>query len=545
MEQFRINNLAEIFPQSVKAGIYCRLSQDDDCAGDSSSILTQKMILTKFCEQNEIKVYDTYVDDGYSGLNFNRPSFQRLLGDIEKGLIDSVITKDLSRLGRDYIQTGYYTEVYFQSKNVRYIAVNDGVDTLYDNNDIAPFKNILNDMYAKDLSKKVKSAKRQRMLAGMYVSAQTPYGYKQDPNNKNKLVIDDDAAEVVREIFKLAVQGCGAVKVLKHLTDNRIITPGAYKAERGDTRFDRFYSERLKYKWNQNTVLKIMRDRVYCGDMENHKYEVKNYKTKKCTRVPKDQHIIVENTHAPIITREVYESVQNIITAKHRPKVHEHPNIFKGIVFCAECGYRLHLFQKPQRDKVRVKPEYRCFHHFTYPNECTHHNYIHYENLYNLVYDRLKREFKLLSENRLVDTLQSEFNGESKNKKLLATKTKIELRLENLVKIIKKLFEENVGGVIDDSTYNKLQKEYADERKTLSDKLVVITAELSKKDEFAEKLAKLKETVNNFLNFEELTAEMLNLLIERIEITHRVKHDSGEITQDVKIIYRFISSELQ
>ena len=194
-------NKANHFVCDYRVGLYCRLSVDDGSVGESGSIQTQKMILEKYCSDNKFKIVDVYIDDGFSGLNFNRPSFQKMLHDIDDKKINLVITKDLSRLGRDYIQTGYYTEVYFASKGVRYIAVNDNIDTLYDNNDIAPFKNILNDMYAKDLSRKVKAAKKQRAMNGLFISAQTPYGYKKDPNDKNHLVIDEEASIIVKKEY--------------------------------------------------------------------------------------------------------------------------------------------------------------------------------------------------------------------------------------------------------------------------------------------------------------------------------------------------------
>lgn len=297
-----------------KTAIYCRLSLDDGSLGESGSIQTQKMMLEKYCRDNNFTIKEVYIDDGYSGLNFDRPAFKRLTADIESGNINLVITKDLSRLGRDYLQTGYYTEQYFPLHNVRYIAVNDGVDTLIDNNDIAPFKNILNDMYAKDTSRKVKTAKRLLMQKGLYMAAQPPYGYKKDPNDKNHLVIDEEAAKVVRLIFDLALTNVGVVKITRELNKRGIMSPSIYKANNGDSRFTKLTSTRRQMfknynieSWNTNTVGSILRDVVYVGDMENHKYEVKNYKTKKCTKVPKEEHIIA---------RSDFEHVQELI--KHR-----------------------------------------------------------------------------------------------------------------------------------------------------------------------------------------------------------------------------------
>src|SRR5690554_3640459 len=293
---------------NYKVGVYCRLSQDDGNVGESNSIKTQKLMIEKYCFEHDLNIYDFYVDDGYSGLNYNRPSFTRLLADIERGLINMVITKDLSRLGRDYIQTGHYTEVYFPSKHVRYIAINDNVDTLKEDNDIAPFKNILNDMYAKDLSKKVKLAKRSRAMNGMFIGAQTPYGYLRDPLDNNHLVIDTSVSGIIKDIFRLALIGRGSVYIAKELERRKIINPRTYKASLGDTRFERFRGN--PYKWCYTTIRHILQDIVYVGDMENRKVETENYKTKKRVRVPKENHIIVNNTHEAIITRSDFEIVQ-------------------------------------------------------------------------------------------------------------------------------------------------------------------------------------------------------------------------------------------
>jgi len=322
-----------------KAGLYCRLSQDDGQAGDSSSIQNQKAMLKDYCKRQGFAIVDFYVDDGYSGVNFNRPDFQRMLNDIEIGKVNLVITKDLSRFGRDYIQTGYYTEMLFPEKGVRYISMNDNVDTLRQDNDIAPFKNILNDMYSRDLSRRIRSSKRQQALRGDFLSGQTAYGYKLDPANKHKLIVDPEAAEIVKEIFRLAMTGLGAPVITKQLREREIISPGYYKAMNGDTRFNRY--QKSKYQWGMSTIRAILRDRVYVGDMVNHKCQALYYKTKKRTVVPKEQRIIVENTHEAIIDRDTFNRVQELVTCRHNTKKHNVDNLFKRIMFCDECGYRL------------------------------------------------------------------------------------------------------------------------------------------------------------------------------------------------------------
>lgn len=223
--------------QIYSAALYLRLSRDDGATGDSGSIKTQQMMLERYCEEQGIHIFDRYIDDGFSGLNYDRPAFQRMLEDIKSGLVNFVITKDLSRLRRDYIQTGHYTEIFFPQHGVRYLALNDGVDTLNDNNDIAPFKNILNDMYARDLSRKVKTAKRTQAAQGAFIGPHPPYGYRMCADNCNVLEIDEEAAPVVRHIFHMALDGMGAVSIAKRLREEKILTPAAYKVSRGDTRF--------------------------------------------------------------------------------------------------------------------------------------------------------------------------------------------------------------------------------------------------------------------------------------------------------------------
>ena len=336
------------------------------------------MMLSQFCQENGFSIFDYYVDDGFSGLNYQRPGFQRLLEDVEAGKIDTVITKDLSRLGRDYIQTGYFIDIYFKEKNVRYIAMNDGIDTKHENNDIAPFKNILNDMYAHDLSRKVKVAKKQRALKGYFISGQAPYGYRIDPENNNHLIIDPTAASNVRFIFQLAEQGNTMREIAAIMTNKRVLSPGMYKAQNGDTRFIR-YNRDDKASWCVATIAQILEDPVYTGSVVNHKGEVKNYKTKVRRKVPKEEWIIVENMHEPIVSREVFDHVQEILSLKAHPRRHQFENVLEGCVFCGECGHRM-----TQATKKRMNGErflLRCTHHFTHPEECKRNHAIFYDDL--------------------------------------------------------------------------------------------------------------------------------------------------------------------
>ncbi|GHU97932.1 resolvase [Clostridia bacterium] len=513
--------------------------------GDSSSIQTQKMMLEKHCKDNGYRIYDYYVDDGYSGTNFDRPDFQRLLNDIEDGKVNLVITKDLSRLGRDYIMTGYYMEIYFVEKRVRYIALNDGVDTLKADNDIAPFKNILNDMYAKDISRKVRTAKRQRALNGMFISSQAPYGYKKHPENKNKLIIDEKAAEVVREIYRLALEGKGMVVITKTLRAKRIPTPWEYRHLNGDVRFERFGNgkdEGVNCKWVFATVNVIMKDRVYIGDMENHKYEIVSYKTKKLIPVPKDKHIIVENTHEPIVSREDYAKVQELIKARYTPSHHNHANIFRSVLFCAECGKKLTLATQLKAGKN--VPFYRCAYHFRNPDKCKRNNRIFYSDLYEQVSGKIKEMFGLLNDReQLLERLKGKTAEKGKREKLIAERSKVEKRLAALSKVMKKLYEDYVAEVLDGENYQSFLNDYQREQREINERLTSINKELGKVNDYDKGFECLKVVADEYLACKELTAEMLHKLIERIEISPS-QEENGEIRQRINIIYRFISTSI-
>lgn len=437
-----------------KTAIYCRLSQDDKMEGDSSSIQTQKMMLENYANENGYIIKDFYVDDGYSGLNFNRPAFQRMLNDIDEGKINLVLTKDLSRLGRDYIMTGYYTEIYFSDKGVRYIAVNDGIDTNKDNNDIAPFKNILNDMYAKNISRKIKSAKRQRMYKGMFVASQAPYGYKSNPLNKNQLIIDEEASKVVKEIFSLALTNIGVVKIVRELNNRKIKSPSVYKAESGDIRFIKLVETRKQlYKnydienWNTVTVGKILRDIVYIGDMENHKFEVKNYKTKKITKVPKEEHIIVRNTHEAIIDYEDFYKVQDLIKSRQRPCKNDFQNLFKGIVKCENCGRTLTIAYHIRRNGSKVY-ELRCMGKYLKHGTDKEINSISYQEVYDVVNQRLHYLIDNIKKDgdTFIENISHKREEKNFDETLAKEKNKIEKRLSTIAKIVKKLYEDYIVG---------------------------------------------------------------------------------------------------
>ena len=393
--------------KQYKAGLYLRLSKDDENAGESTSIGTQRGILTDFCVQHGYEIIETYIDDGYSGLNFLRPGFARLLEDIESGRINMVITKDLSRLGRDYIMTGYYSEIYFQAKGVRYIALADNVDSLKGPNEIAPFKNILNDMYAQDISKKIKNAKHQRAKNGVYIGSDAPYGYKKDQDSVN-LVVDHEAAETVRLIFSLSQMGYGSVTIANELKRRKIQTPSYYKYQNGKQRYARFSSvvNNEPYSWCTTTVNQILSNPVYTGTLINLKTEIINCKTKARIRVPEDQRIVIPYAHPWIIPQELFDEVAAIRAKVTCTANSRRFNLFRGKLFCECCGHPLSISKKQLlRGTVDM---YLCMHHYSNPEVCPQTHRIYHDMLYPYVLQQI-RSFAASMKRRKVNSHLSNY----------------------------------------------------------------------------------------------------------------------------------------
>ena len=371
---------------NYNVGIYIRLSrEDDDKTFESESITNQKSLLSQYVKENNLRVYDYYIDDGFSGTNFDRPGFKRLLEDIELKRVNMVITKDMSRLGRDYIGTGNLIEKYFPEHNVRYIAVTDNIDTFLDNsnNDIAPFKAIMNDMYAKDISKKIRASLTAKMKDGKYVGGRTPYGYANDPDDKNHLIIDDDKSVIVRRIFDMALEGYTYYKIAKILTNENIKTPAGYYSFNWRHDYNRKVGE-----WHAKTIQDILTNRIYTGDLVQHRRTKVNYKVKKVVRINPDNYIIVPNTHDAIIEKELFEEVQKRLPKNVGRNEKKEIHLLDGLLYCGDCGHRISVQPRRKRDN-------RCYticnYYRTYmkKNYCTTHSN-NYDVLEGIVLDTLK-----------------------------------------------------------------------------------------------------------------------------------------------------------
>ena len=321
--------------------LYLRLSRDDDLQGESNSIVNQKKLLTKYAKEHRFTNTRCYADDGYTGTNFNRPGLQEMLEDIEAGYVTTVIVKDMSRLGRSYLQVGYYTDNYFPDHNVRFIAVNDGVDSDQGDDDFSPFRNIMNEWYAKDISRKVRSSKKLRGNAGDPMCP-PPYGYKKDPDNPRKWIIDDEAAEVVRRIYRLCVEGKGIETTARILQEDGILTPTQYWESKGIRKGGK-KSQDTPCKWCKTTITKILTLREYTGTLVNFKTYSKSFKNKRCLDNPEENWAIFENHHEAIIDKTTWEQVQKLRegTKRRKPK-NTKKNMFAGLLYCADCGHKLH-----------------------------------------------------------------------------------------------------------------------------------------------------------------------------------------------------------
>lgn len=401
------------------AGLYLRLSKDDIQQGESVSIGTQRSMLMDYCQRMGFIICKIYVDDGYSGLNFNRPGFQEMLEDIQSGLINMVITKDLSRLGRDYIMTGYYSEIYFPSVGVRYIALADDFDSLKGGNEIAPFKNILNDMYAQDISKKIKNAKHQQAKNGLFIGGQAPYGYRKDPNDKHRLIIDPEAAEVVRLIFSLAEEGLGNVAIASRLKARKIITPSVYKYQHSDKRFSQCVSidQGEFYNWRYGTIGQMLNNTVYLGNLVSLKTKTANYKTKQRTPVPAENRIITPNAHEAIISQEQFEAVQRIRTTHSCPAKSGRFNLFRGKLFCERCGHPLTISKKQLLD--RTTDIYLCMYHYQRPDICPKTHRVYHEMLYPYVLQQIRLFARSMKRRKINSPISEYANIEELTPKIL------------------------------------------------------------------------------------------------------------------------------
>lgn len=515
---------------------YCRLSRDDDNEGDSNSIQHQKQILEKYAKDHSITNYKFYVDDGYSGTNFNRPGFQEMLADIEAGYVDCVIVKDMSRFGRNYLEVGMYTEIMFPDKGVRFIAINDGVDSERDDNDFTPFRNIINEWYAKDTSKKIRAVFRAKGLSGKRLSTQAPYGYLKGQNGQ--LIEDTETAPVVRLIFRLAVEGNGPGKIARILREKQIVTPGTLEFQR--TGRTSRYNPEFPYQWHESTVVNILEQKDYLGNTYNFKTTKKSYKSKKVIRNPEEKQAVFENTHVALIDQETWDLVQKARQSRRRPTKMGDMGMFSGMVYCADCGNKLHLCRTKSWD--RSLDNYVCGTYKRKRGECSAH-YIRSTVLETLVLDNLRKVIAYVRDYEDDFVRQVTENKAAEQMQVLsASKRQLEQqarRIAEIDNIIKRLYEDNLNGKLSDSRFSKMSADYEKEQQELESN----HAELKKTvDAFVEKALNIKsflKCVRKYTEPCELTPDILHELVEKI-IVYAPDKSSGHRTQQIDIYYNFV-----
>ena len=521
--------------------LYCRLSNDDDYAGESNSITNQKMLLKKYADDNRFRNVRYYVDDGFSGTNFDRPDFKRMLADIDDGLISTVIVKDMSRFGRDHILVGYYTKYYLPDADVRFIAVYDQVDSeVNPDDDITPFKNIVNEQYAKDCSRKIKAVFKAKGNAGKHMTTHPPLGYIKDPDDKNKWIVDEEAAAIVREIFNLCVNGYGPTQIARKLTERGIETPTLYFKRKGVKIATRVRES--PHIWGTNTVSKILQDMAYIGCTVNFKTCKKSYRSKKCIRTQKKDWAIFENTQEPIIDKEVFDIVQKLRQNKRKIAPKNKPNLFSGLLYCFDCGKKMYL----EHCKIGNPAEfYNCS---SYRKElkstCTSHR-VPLHVIKRMVLDDLKFTVTYAKEHKSQFIRLLLERNEVKTKRELKYSLKeveqSEKRINELDKIIQNLYEDKVNGKITEERYLKLSDNYENEQRLLSEKVNLLKEDIKKAQSKTDDISDFYALVEKYSDFEELTPDILHAFVDKIYVHEKEKID-GHYRQSIEIIYNFVGA---
>ena len=528
--------------QHYKAALYCRLSVDDGNFGGSVSIETQKILLEQYCKDHKITDYKFYCDDGCSGTNFDRPSFKKMLSDIDEGKINLVIVKDLSRFGRNYVEAGMYVQR-FTDSNIRFIAADDNYDSLVNSDDLLfPIKNVVNEMYARDVSKKTKAAKKAKARDGQFIGSKAPFGYKIDPNDRHLLIVDEPAAQVVKRIFRLASEGVGYNKMAKIFREEKVLTPIAYFNLNNPDYFKSDYW-RKEFDWHVTSIRAILNNEVYLGKLVYGKQRNKSMKSKEKVRNPKEDWIVVENCHEPIITQELWDTVHKILNAKHRPAKAGEVQMFAGLLYCSDCGHCLTYSQKQRKDGS-YHGAYSCWMYKTHGKEYCASHYITFDTIYELVLIDIQRNLFQYRKNtdKFKSILSRKYQSDSQKQaeQITLEYEQKQKRCEELDKIISRLYEDNVLGRIGDERYESMSQSYELEQVEIKKALPILKSKI-------DELKRQSDCADNFINvikkytiIDKLDAAILNELIDKILVHHKEQAEDGRTFQQIEIYYRFV-----
>ena len=537
-------------PTEIKStALYERLSRDDELAGDSSSIQTQKALLEEYARQHGFVPFAHYTDDGYSGGSFTtRPDWQRMIGDIEAGKIGTVIVKDMSRVGREYLQTGYYTEVFFPQNEVRFIAVSNGIDSVdRGSGEIAPFINIMNDFYLRDCSRKMTQAYQVKGKSGKRITNMPIYGYKKDPADKNKWIIDEEAAPIVRRMFQLAANGYGPGKIATIFTREKIEAPGYYMSSRVYNTIHKV-DESKKYDWHDSSIASMLSKPEYLGHTVNFRSCKRHYKDKKRIWKEPQDWLVFENTHEAIVDEATWNTVQQARQTKRRYSTYGEPNILTGLVYCPDCGKPMyeHRSSKPNKKHGLYYDRYECS---TYSSmvkrakkACASHS-ISQQSLTEIVLDAIRlvgryaientQEFRRKVQEQFSVQQQAEIREISQRMKRLAR------RREEINTLIKKLYESYAFGMIPEEQFTRMMADYTQELSEVKTQITADEQAMATYQEDSNRADQFLAVAKQFTDFKELTGEMLNAYVERIYV-HARDRSTGICTQQIDIHFRFI-----
>ena len=529
--------------------LYERLSRDDEMQGESNSIVNQKRYLEEYAQAQGFKNIRHFTDDGYSGTNFKRPGFQEMIAAIEAGEIDVVCVKDLSRFGRDYLKVGFYTEIMFPEKGVRFIAINNSVDSANPmENDFTPFLNIMNEWYAKDTSNKIRAIFRSRMQDGKRCSGAIPYGYRRDPEDKNHLLIDEEAAKVVRRIYQMVIDGMGSQAIANQLTADNVLIPSAYleQSEHGESRNHSYHDP---CRWNCTAVSYILDKQEYMGHTVLGKTICENFKTKKRRKARPDELIIFENTHEPIIDAETWHLVQKLRRRTRRKLANgSYSHRLSGLVYCADCGKRLSYSSpqsqhRPDGKTYDADSSFRCPTYKSMYGECTMH-YIKSSTLDKLVDEAVRKvaRYVLRDEQAFLEqvrelTSADQKQTQSEDKKELVN---IKKRIAELDNYIKRLYEGNASGKIPDRQFEKLMVQYDSEQQELEERVKEIEVNIHEIQQESENGQQFVRLVQKYRDLTEINQTVLNEFIDKVVVHEATGGRTANRSQQIEIYFNFI-----
>ena len=514
-------------PMDYHAALYIRLSKEDESEGPSQSVQNQESLLREFVQQHRLTVYDTYVDDGWSGTNFDRPAFQRMIADIEAKKVNMVITKDLSRLGRDYIMTGHYMERYFPEHRVRYISLLDGIDTGVDStaNDITPFRAIMNDMYAKDISKKIKSVKRDKQRKGKFIGGKPVYGYKMHPTEKNKIVIDEEVAPIVRRIFALALSGMSCRNIAALLNQEGVPTPATYAnlpvAKPGP----------YTGLWSSERISDMLQNETYIGNMVQGRSVKISYKSKKCLKQNPANWVVVEGTHEPLVDLETFQKVRMLVNSRRHTRSRTYDFLLKGLIFCHECGYPLAVLnRKNAKGEDVLYFVCRTYQRFTKAGVCTCHSIKEKTVTDTVVAKVLEVCQAYLNPDELLPAAQEAVENARKQHSLETELQALQSKIDSLTANLDRMYTDRLSGLLPEADFQRIFGRIKLEREKLEEKRQEL--ELREKSPVRNE-DRARELVRRFIETAGESRELLVSLIERVELT-----------EDKEIIIKFRFAQL-